>query len=136
LKPTNVTTVDEERALLVRIQSMIDQNLSDIAYYWKFGDGNGGGLLMLAQEALNNHNLIPHNAPDSIPNSYLKRKLPTDKKKAVLERDLYRCLHCGTHLDLCVDHVKPERLGGSSELTNLQTLCRSCNSQKGMQYTP
>ena len=50
----------------------------------------------------------------------------------VFERDLYRCLRCGDHRNLRADHVHPESLGGEAVLENLQTLCASCNSWKGV----
>lgn len=60
-----------------------------------------------------------------------KKKIPTTLRKAVFERDAYRCQHCGSHLDLCVDHIHPESKGGKATLENLQTLCRPCNTKKG-----
>lgn len=50
----------------------------------------------------------------------------------VFERDAYRCRHCGGFKDLTADHVEPESKGGQTTLANLQTLCRSCNSKKGV----
>lgn len=52
-------------------------------------------------------------------------------RKEVYERDLYRCQKCGTHKDLSIDHVHPVILGGTDEISNLQTLCISCNCSKG-----
>ncbi len=52
-------------------------------------------------------------------------------RTAVFERDKYRCLRCGTHVDLRADHVFPESKGGEATLENLQTLCLPCNSWKG-----
>lgn len=52
-------------------------------------------------------------------------------RKAVWERDEYRCKHCGTHIDLTCDHITPVSRGGETRLSNLQTLCRPCNSRKG-----
>lgn len=49
----------------------------------------------------------------------------------IFERDMYRCLACGTHCDLTLDHVVPLSEGGSKKADNLQTLCTSCNSSKG-----
>lgn len=41
------------------------------------------------------------------------------------------CAHCGTELDLSVDHIIPRYEGGTNDANNLQVLCRSCNSRKG-----
>ncbi|WP_450091450.1 HNH endonuclease [Pseudomonas botevensis] len=53
----------------------------------------------------------------------------------VFSRDGYTCLRCGCSvlLRLRADHVVPESLGGEASLENLQTLCMSCNSWKGVQ---
>jgi hypothetical protein len=51
---------------------------------------------------------------------------------AVFQRDRYACLHCGSHSDLTIDHIHPVSLGGLNDPTNLQTLCRGCNSRKGV----
>lgn len=60
-----------------------------------------------------------------------RRRLHTDHRKAIFERDGFRCKHCGTPDDLTVDHIIPVTAGGLSFDENLQTLCRSCNSKKG-----
>ena len=60
-----------------------------------------------------------------------KATIPNDLRWTVWERDNFTCLHCGVRRDLTIDHVYPEALGGSTNLENLQTLCRSCNSRKG-----
>lgn len=57
---------------------------------------------------------------------------PTGKRKIVFERDEYACRHCGAGEDLTLDHIYPQALGGGHELDNLQTLCRRCNSRKGV----
>ena len=41
------------------------------------------------------------------------------------------CLICGTKEKLTIDHIKPISKGGSNKIENLQTLCASCNSNKG-----
>ena len=63
-----------------------------------------------------------------------KATIPNSLRKKVFERDEYRCKHCGTHVDLCADHIKPESWGGETTLDNLQTLCRSRNSKKNNRY--
>ena len=51
----------------------------------------------------------------------------------VFKRDGYKCKTCLSTKMLSVDHIVSIRLGGSNEMSNLQTLCLSCNSRKGAQ---
>lgn len=48
----------------------------------------------------------------------------------VLKRRQPTCTRCGTADDLSVDHVVPKSAGGTDDPSNLQVLCRSCNSAK------
>jgi superfamily II DNA or RNA helicase len=58
---------------------------------------------------------------------------PTDAfKRAVRARDGNKCLCCGATRRLEIDHVAPSYLGGPHDMENLQTLCRTCNSDKGV----
>ena len=44
------------------------------------------------------------------------------------------CKYCGKKLDtntLVLDHIIPISKGGSSNINNLQTICRTCNGIKG-----
>jgi len=41
------------------------------------------------------------------------------------------CSICKTTKDLTVDHIVPLSAGGSTVISNLQVLCRKCNSSKG-----
>lgn len=52
-------------------------------------------------------------------------------KIAISERDGYGCRNCGTKDDMTIDHIIPLIKGGKNVLSNLQLLCRSCNSKKG-----
>ena len=59
---------------------------------------------------------------------------PTEEvKESVKQRDGWRCLCC--HEDnrrlLQIDHIDPRYHGGTNALDNLQTLCRSCNQNRG-----
>src|SRR3990167_282124 len=42
-------------------------------------------------------------------------------------RDDFTCKNCKTRAFLSIDHIKPQSLGGKTEIENLQTLCRHCN---------
>ena len=63
--------------------------------------------------------------------AYVKKSIPRWLAKRVFERDQYRCVTCNDYIDLCCDHIIPESLGGETVESNLQTMCRPCNSRKG-----
>jgi len=49
----------------------------------------------------------------------------------VFKRDEFRCRLCGSERDITIDHIIARSRGGSNDESNLQTLCRRCNSSKG-----
>lgn len=51
-------------------------------------------------------------------------------RQFIFKRDNYKCLCCGSKNNLSIDHIKPINKGGENKISNLQTLCRSCNSKK------
>ena len=113
-----------EREAYEAVYRAIRENAWAFRYVYPTGDGEGGGLLEMIRRELS----ISHSR--SAP-AYQKEKISNKLRKQVFERDAYRCRHCDTHIDLCVDHIFPESKGGDLSLDNLQTLCRSCNSKKG-----
>jgi hypothetical protein len=57
--------------------------------------------------------------------------IPEDVRWEVWERDGFSCVHCHKRRFLTLDHIIPVSKGGSDDPSNLQTLCRTCNSRKG-----
>jgi hypothetical protein len=51
-------------------------------------------------------------------------------RQRVYERDGYLCVHCSSADNLTLDHIIPWSKGGEDKVSNLQTLCGSCNSKK------
>jgi superfamily II DNA or RNA helicase len=70
-----------------------------------------------------------------LPSDEVQPREPSeDLKEQVKARDDYRCLCCGeTRIRLLqIDHVAPSYYGGNNSLDNLQTLCKICNQNKGI----
>lgn len=61
-------------------------------------------------------------------------KVTNKMRFAIYDRDHHRCRKCGRRTkDLEIDHIIPIAKGGKSTLDNLQTLCHTCNYNKGTQ---
>lgn len=65
---------------------------------------------------------------------YQKRTIGQGLRMRVFERDGFTCCACGAKQSLTVDHIHPESKGGTLDPSNLQTLCRPCNSKKGARH--
>jgi 5-methylcytosine-specific restriction enzyme A len=70
--------------------------------------------------------------PDKSP----RISFPKEVREYVFQRDNYQCKSCGETSKLAIDHIIPLASGGSNDLSNLQTLCISCNSQKKHYFDP
>lgn len=69
-----------------------------------------------------------------------KRNVPNFLRLSIFERDKFKCVYCGLSAKdgavLNVDHILPVSKGGSNDSSNLQTLCRACNSGKADRIMP
>ncbi|KOP23539.1 HNH nuclease [Hapalosiphon sp. MRB220] len=66
-------------------------------------------------------------------------RIPPEVRKYVHQRDNYQCQSCNqTHHDthLTIDHIIPLARGGTNDISNLQTLCLTCNQQKKDKIDP
>ncbi len=52
--------------------------------------------------------------------------------RSVVRSEVRACEECGTTVDLTVDHIVPQSLGGTDVRSNLRVLCRSCHSAVGV----
>ncbi|WP_448601928.1 HNH endonuclease [Thermoleptolyngbya sp.] len=69
----------------------------------------------------------------------LRIRIPSEVRRYVMERDRHQCNHCGAgseQAELTVDHIIPLAQGGANDLSNLQVLCRRCNSTKRHGFDP
>jgi len=73
--------------------------------------------------------------PGHIDSGAIPYHVPPEQRKRIMERDGYKCVHCGADEGLSIDHIIPRTKGGSNKDDNLQVLCATCNSSKGNQVT-
>lgn len=115
--------ISEQEAIAI-FRAFLRENSDSMKLIAHWGDGQAGYMAKVICEELGI-------AIDYSATIRKKDKIPRTLAKKVFERDAYRCLICGGHIDLCCDHVIPEANGGEAVFENLQTLCRQCNSRKG-----
>lgn len=114
--------------------------------YWGWGDGEGGWFFTELYKRLRplgvrwptDININPAERPDETIDLFEKSSRKGSKanisralSRRVMERDLYRCVDCGTHKSLTCDHDIPESKGGPTTYENLRTRCMPCNHRKG-----
>lgn len=63
--------------------------------------------------------------------SRTRNRISDAKRRAVLKKYPV-CVECGSEEDLTIDHVRGISVGGKNLVSNMVTLCRSCNGRKGI----
>jgi hypothetical protein len=69
--------------------------------------------------------------PPGSQNKFNDSPITASQRNRILNRDGRKCVICGSTKNLHVDHIIPRSKGGDSRDSNLQTLCRKCNLEKG-----
>jgi hypothetical protein len=105
---------------------LLAKNSKHIAHW---GNGNCGYIFEIVLKALQDEGLYKHQMPQA--KKTKNRPVGGSLRTRVFERDMYRCKCCGTHENLSIDHIIPQVKGGTNEIDNLQTLCKTCNTRKG-----
>lgn len=126
LEKIGILTESKAKSL---IKEMANEYAEAIEMLWRWGDGKGAGVLDIIAEELD-LSTDRVNVTERKPR-YQKKRISHSLRIKVFERDKYRCVYCGTHLNLTCDHIFPESKGGETTFDNLQTMCKSCNSKKG-----
>lgn len=116
---------EAEKIALSTFKDFLRENRHVLEPISKWGDGKCGYMRDLLCEEFG---IDPFGRESR---GYKKKKMSQSLRTKVFERDEYRCKECGDHQSLCVDHIYPESKGGTQALSNLQTLCRTCNLKKG-----
>lgn len=60
-----------------------------------------------------------------------KGNFTIDEWQEILNKNNNKCVICGSFEHLSIDHIIPITKGGTNYASNLQPLCRGCNSRKG-----
>jgi len=131
LSPETRQAIENEAAAVARLNDAISIIAADLHWYWHWGDGEGDAVLGKLKEAVKAAGLPWPGESEPLPRAYAKDKISRGLARQVHEKHAYRCVTCGSHLDLCCDHIIPESKGGPTTFENLQTMCRPCNSRKG-----
>lgn len=95
--------------------------------YAMAGHGDGG-LIHLIFESCLTSNINKKNRKSLKTNKNLFQKL--------LHKYKFTCCFCKEKDEkkLTIDHIRPVCKGGSDDFSNLQILCKSCNSKKGTKW--
>lgn len=98
------------------------------AFYWESGDcgpEDVAALLMMLERD-------DEQGVEWELDAHLAEPIPEDVKRLVYERDMGRCLACGSDELIQYDHVVPWSMGGGNEPLNIRLLCAECNRRQAI----
>lgn len=134
----NESDIPPDVLAAIKVQDSFGAIAEELSLLWRRGDGEGDAIFHMLVETLRKRGFEAPSQRYDAAHGLLASKprgkafISGELRRLVLERDAYRCKLCESYFDLTVDHILPESKGGGLELSNLQTLCRSCNSKKGV----
>lgn len=104
-----------------------------IGYRMRFFSHNDCVLMWEKIQEYRNNNDIFYKRQQDIDRlkacSYTAKK---EVKEYIFNKYGRECLCCGSKEDVHLDHVIPIKKGGKNDISNLQPLCKKCNSKKGV----
>ena len=121
------------------IDIILKNKFNNVGLYWAFlyktYDSFWDAFSKSQKRALNDRRGI--SAPLNVEPEALQGEELTDNiRQQVFVRDNYMCLCCGKRrrrgVTLHADHILPIAMGGKNAVSNLQTLCKNCNTAKGV----
>ena len=114
-----------------------------VGTFYEFGESKEHTLCSncLNQLLVAFHTTQPITQPELESKTNISEKLVTVRKtiteqerNTIYERDNYQCVQCGSTERLEIDHIIPFSKGGTTESSNLQTLCKTCNGKKSNHF--
>jgi hypothetical protein len=97
-------------------------------FYWEsgdFGPADVAALLMMLERD-------DEQGIEWELDAHLAEPIPEDVKRLVYERDMGRCLACGSDELIQYDHVVPWSMGGGNDAQNIRLLCAGCNRRRAI----
>ena len=119
--------VNSEQAAVEAVINFARENKDLLKYIAHWGDGLGGYIssLIIGELSIRTGQI---NRPAKIKRPEISKR----KRNIVFDAFGRQCLGCKSYDDICIDHVIPLSKGGNNRTDNMQPLCRSCNSSKGV----
>jgi len=119
--------IDEQEALhKVDLQEIFGLSYDEFSVFDKFE----AKLAIQRGARLENLDAVLHYSDKLIEESTNLRAIPQGVKDKVWNRDVGRCVLCGSNELIEFDHIIPFSKGGANTYRNIQILCQSCNRTK------